>query len=214
MATAEESHCRLCLVTPSGIASQAFAPILDDTLSGNDVASLIITADPQDLADIASELVPIAQAHGVAALIHNDRRIAEITGADGVHIDDGRADLAATVASLHPEKIAGIANLRSRHDALLAGEIEPDYVFFGRLDGDSAATIFDKALELAQWWASLSQIPALIMGGSSLPSVSTARQAGIEFVALRNAVWEHPAGARMALAEANRMLAAEEEMVS
>ena len=85
---AQESLCRLCLVTPSGVAPEAFAAILEEALSGNDVASLIITADRDDLASLAKGLVPIAQANGVAALIHNDARIAEITGADGVHIDD------------------------------------------------------------------------------------------------------------------------------
>lgn len=182
-------------------------------MSGNDVASLIITADRDDLAGVAKTLVPIAQAHGVAALIHNDIRIAEETRADGVHIDEPGDDLARSVAALHPDYIAGIGNVHSRHDAMLAGEADPDYVFFGQTDGDRQAMIFDKALDLGQWWASLSRIPAIVMGGSSLTSVQQARSAVIEFVALRDAVWSHPAGARKAVADANRLLGAEEEMV-
>ena len=209
---AQENLCRLCLVTPSGAAPEGFAGILEEALSSNDVASLIITTDRDDLASFAKDLVPIAQSHGVAALIHNDARVAEKTGADGVHIDDGSNDLATSVTA-RPNNIAGIGNLRSRHEAMLAGETDPDYVFFGRLDDDSAATIFDKALDLAEWWASLARIPAIVMGGASLLSVRQARDAGIEFVALRQAVWNHPPGAATAVAEANRMLSAEEEMV-
>ena len=205
--------CRLCLVTPSGVAAEAFAPILADALSGGDVASLIITAEPPDLAPLAKLLVPIAQVRGVATLIHNDTQLAGHVRADGIHIDSGRADLAAA-SSLRPQKIVGASGLRSRHDAMTAGESDPDYVFFGRLDGDSGPAIFDKALDLAAWWAGLFQIPAIVMGGASLDSVREARDAGIEFVALRRAIWEHPAGARAAVDEANRLLRATAETVS
>ena len=207
MADSQDDHCRLCLVTPAGVTPGQFAPILDDALSGGDVASLIITADPAELAAFAAAIIPLAQAKGVAALIHNDTRIAEQTNADGVHFDDGLPDLGATVSSLRPNKIVGIGGLTSRHDAMTAGDADPDYVFFGRLDGDTTPEIFDKAFDLAEWWASLFQIPGVVMGGTLLASVLQARDAGIEFVALRNAVWDHPAGAGAAVAEANRLLA-------
>jgi thiamine-phosphate pyrophosphorylase len=155
----------------------------------------------------------VAQGHDVAVLIHNDQEIARNAGADGVHIDDGRADLAALVASLHPDRIAGVGNLMSRHDAMTAGEAEPDYVFFGRLDGDNAPTIFPRVLDLAEWWAALFEIPAVVMGGTDLASVCQARNAGIEFVALRRAVWEYPDGPGAAVAAANRLLAETQDVV-
>jgi thiamine-phosphate pyrophosphorylase len=207
MARVEADTCRLCLVTPSGATPDTFAAALDDALAGGAVASLIITAaSADDLARLAEAAVPIAQAHGVAALIHNDTEIALKTGADGVHIDDHRSDLPALITSLHPHGIAGVGNLTTRHDAMTAGETEPDYVLFGRLDGDMAAAIFPKALELAQWWAAFFEIPAIITGGTDLASVRQAHEAGIEFVALRRAVWEHSGGPGAAVATANRLL--------
>jgi thiamine-phosphate pyrophosphorylase len=205
--------CRLCLVTPPGVAPETFAPILDEALAGGDVASLIITAEPAGLAPLAKALVPIAQARGVAALIHNDTQLAGHTRADGVHVDSGIADLTAAMSSLRPEKIVGAGGLRSRHEAMVAGERDPDYVFFGRLDGDTGPAIFDKALDLARWWAEIFRIPGIVMGGASLESVREARDAGVEFVALRRAVFDHPAGAQAAVAEANRIIAAEAEEV-
>jgi thiamine-phosphate pyrophosphorylase len=205
--------CRLCLVTPPGVAPETFAPLLEEALSGGDVASLIITAEPSGLARLAKALVPVAQAHGVAALIHNDTQLAGHERADGVHVDSGFADLAAAIASLRPAKIVGAGGFRSRHDAMLAGERDPDYVFFGRLDGDTGPEIFDKALDLARWWAEIFRIPAIVMGGRSLQSVRAARDAGIEFVALSRAVFDDPAGPRAAVAEANRIIAAEAESV-
>ena len=205
--------CRLCLVTPPGVAPETFAPILEEALSGGDVASLIITAEPAGLARLAKALVPIAQSRGVAALIHNDTQLAGHARADGVHIDSGFADLASAISSLRPDKIVGAGGLRTRHDAMRAGESDPDYVFFGRLDGDTGPAIFDKALDLGRWWAEIFRIPAIVMGGTSLESVLEARDAGIEFVALSRAVFDHPAGARAAVTEANRLIAKKAEAV-
>jgi thiamine-phosphate pyrophosphorylase len=206
MARDDASTCRLCLVTPPGVTLEAFEPALDQALAGGDVASLIVTAAPEDLRQLSAAIVPRAQTHGVAVLIHNDRDVAAKTSADGVHIDDKSTGLAEIVAALHPEKIVGVGNLTSRHNAMVAGEAEPDYLFFGRLDGDTGPAIFPKALNLAAWWAGLFQIPAVVMGGTDLASVRQARDAGIEFVALRRAVWEHPDGPGAAVAAANRLL--------
>ncbi len=207
MAEPDHIRCRLCLVTPSAIEAAAFAQKLADALSGGDVASLIITApDPDALADAANRLVPIAAERGVAALIHNDREVAKSARADGLHVDSGTVDLAGAVEALRPKHIVGAGGVTSRHEAMTAGELNPDYVFFGRLDGDTGPEIFPKALDLATWWSSMFVIPALVMGGNALASVREAASASIEFVALRTAVWEHPEGPAAAVAEANRLL--------
>jgi thiamine-phosphate pyrophosphorylase len=213
MSEAESNQSRLCLVTPQGVAPAAFAAMLEEALSGGDVASLFITADPPALADLARAVVPVAQAHGVAAIIVNDTRLAGHVRADGVHIDSDQADLAAAIESFRPERIVGAGGVRSRHEAMTIGEADPDYVFFGRFDGDTEPTIFDKSLELAAWWAGIFRVPAVVMGGTTIASVEAARDAAIEFVALRRAVWEHPAGPREAVEEANALLAAATEQV-
>jgi thiamine-phosphate pyrophosphorylase len=210
MIDADASSCRLCLVTPIDPDPANFAPRLASALAGGDVASVIIHASPVD-ADaaqrIAEVLVPVIQAGGAAALVHNDTRLATRTGADGVHVDTGPADLGAAVAKLRPKLIVGAGGIRSRHDAMTAGETDLDYVFFGRLDGDTRLEIFPKALEIAEWWSSMMTIPAIVMGGSAIRSVRQAADAGIEFVALARAVWDHPEGPGAAVAEATAMLA-------
>ncbi len=207
MPDADASRCRLCLVTPDKIDLAGFRPLLDGALAGGDVASLVVTGPSEALQDIAGALSPVAQARGVAALVHNDTRIAGRVKADGVHVDTGLADLKAAIASFRPARIVGAGGLRSRHDAMLAAEAEPDYLFFGRLDGDTASGIFPKALALAAWWASMFLVPAMVMGGRDVASVGEAAEAGIEFIALRDAVWMHPGGPGAAVAEANRVLA-------
>jgi len=180
------------------------------------VASLIVTLDtpdPRALQDLAEAIVPVAVRRGVATLVHNDTRIVGRAGADGAHIDSGPAALADAVAALRPKKIVGAGGFASRHEAMLAGEANPDYLFFGRLDGDTGEGIFPKALALAAWWSSLFVIPAIVMGGSSIASVREAAENGIEFVALSRAVFaaDDPAAA---VAEANRILAELPELAS
>lgn len=214
MANPADPRCRLCLVTPPAYDAAAFAPRLADALAGGDVASFIISAsidDPASLQRVAEKLVPIAEARGVAALIHNDTRVAARTNADGVHIDTGREDLAAAMESLRKKKIVGAGNVSSRHDAMELAEVEPDYLFFGRLDGDMADAIFPKALELAAWWSQVTVIPAIVMGGRALGSVDEAAREGIEFVALSAAVWTDPRGPAAAVAEVAERLASVRE---
>jgi thiamine-phosphate pyrophosphorylase len=214
MANAADTHCRLCLVTPPDYDPAAFAPRLADALAGGDVASLIIAApggNPEALQTAAEALVPIAAARGVAAVVHNDVRVAHRTKADGVHIDSGMADLGAATDAFKGRGIVGAGGLASRHDALEAGEREPDYVFFGRLDGDREDSIHSNALDLAGWWASVAVIPAIVMGGRTLVSVDEAADRGIDFVALAAAVWDHPQGAAAAVATANQRLATARE---
>jgi thiamine-phosphate pyrophosphorylase len=210
MANAAETHCRLCLVTPPDYDLVAFAPRLADALSGGDVASLILTAprsDPESLQRAAEALVPMAIERGVATQIHNDVRVAQRTKADGVHIDTGVTDLRAAIDALRGRGIVGAGGLGSRHEALEAGECEPDYVFFGRLDGDRDDAIHPKARDLAAWWSSVAVIPAMVMGGRSLASVDEAAANRVDFVALASAVWSHPQGPGAAVASANERLA-------
>ena len=207
MPEANEYRCRLCLVTPVGNDDDRLPALLEAALDGGDVASLIITGTDAALAERAAKLTPIAQARGVAVLVQNDTQIAGRAKADGLHIDTGLADLKDAIDNYRPDKIVGAGDLHTRHDAMAAGEADPDYVFFGRLDGDGDVGIYPTALDLAAWWSALFVVPAMVMGGGSPESVQQAAESGVDFVALGRAVWEHPQGPSAAVAEANRLLA-------
>jgi thiamine-phosphate pyrophosphorylase len=202
---------RLCLVTPAGFDADRFAPVLDEALRSGDVATLILDLTGFSAADglaAAERLVPIAQANGVAAIIVDDVSIARASGADGIQVEGDHAELRRATEAFHPDAIVGASGLRTRHEAMLAGETECDYLFFGRLDGDTSEAIFDKALDMAAWWSAVFEIPAIVMGGNSVASVIEAVDARVEFVALRSAIWNHAEGAAAAVTEANRLIAA------
>lgn len=218
MSNAAQNSCRLCLVTPPDYDPVLFAPALADAVAAGDIASVMVTAPlsrAEDFQRAAELLVPVAMARGAAALIHEDTRICQRVKADGVHIDGGVADVRAARESLGERKIVGASGgVRSRHEALEVGEASPDYVFFGRLDGDTAAEIFPAALDLAAWWSSVTIIPAIVMGGATIASVDEARSAGVGFVALSRAIWDDPRGPGAAVAEALERLAADREVAA
>jgi thiamine-phosphate pyrophosphorylase len=203
---------RLCLVTPQAADLASFAGLLKSALGAGDVATLFVDSGTtaEERQHIAETLVAVAQAAGVAALVVNDTRLLGRSNADGLHVDTGVVDLASAVERYRGKKIVGAGNIRSRHEAMERGEREPDYLFFGRLDGDTDDGIFPKAFDLAAWWSGLFEIPAVVMGGRALESVTAAAEAGIEFIALRTAIWDHPDGPAAAIAEANRLLAVTE----
>ena len=172
---------------------------------------MILTAGPDGpdrLQALAEAILPIAAARGVAVLIHNDTRVAGRAHADGVHIDTGVADVAQAIEAGKGRRMVGAGGIKSRHDAIVLGEAEPDYLFFGLLDGDRDPEIFATAFELASWWSEV----ALSSRRSSwaaahLASVDQAAAAGIEFIALCRAVFDDPRGPGAAVADANARLA-------
>jgi thiamine-phosphate pyrophosphorylase len=205
MPSTDYNRPRLVLVASPHTSPERFRA----ALSGGDVASVILAAegvDAETLQSSAKVLAPLAQSRDAAFIVENDTRVAGRVGADGVHVTTSIPDLRDAIASLRPRKIVGAGNLRSRHEAMEAGELNPDYVFFGRLDGDNNDGIFDKTAELAAWWAPTFVLPTVVMGGRLVASVVDGAATGAEFVALARAVFDarDPAAAA---AEANALLA-------
>ncbi len=197
---------RLCLITPPFYKLADFAPLLENVLKTSDVASLIITQpEEEEYANAVKTLVPLTQKYGVASLLHNDSQLMGRTGADGLHLDGQIEDIVEIVKAHQERYIMGIGNIKTRHEAMMIGEGPVDYLFFGQLDGDRQPTIYKKSFALAEWWSSMMEVPAIVMGGDALTSVSQAAQASIDFVALQKAVWES-ADPVTAVKEANIML--------
>ena len=204
-----EDRCRLVLILPEGLEAAALKEALVAALKGGDVSSVIL---PQyDLSDVdfqkrAAELVPLVQDAGAAALIAGDSRVAGRVKADGLHVTGPVADMAEAMERHSPKLIVGGGSAQERHTALELGELRPDYVFFGKLDGDIKPEAHPKNLALGEWWASMIEIPCIVMGGTDLLSALAAAETGAEFVALRQAIFAAPQGAAAAVAEVNALL--------
>ncbi|MGN8150859.1 thiamine phosphate synthase [Rhizobium rhizogenes] len=204
-----EDRCRLVLIVPQAEDADLQAKALEDALRGGDVASVIIpqyALDDDSFQKRAEVLVPIVQAAGAAALVAGDSRVAGRVKADGLHVIGGVEPLAEAVEKFTPKMIVGGGNADDRHKALEQGEANPDYIFFGKLEGDIKPEPHPKNVALGEWWASMIEIPSIVMGGSDVASVVAVAESGVEFVALRQAVFAHAGGAAQAVAEANALL--------
>ncbi len=207
--TEMEERCRLVLIVPEAedLAEQAKA--LEEALAAGDVASVILPqygTDDQVFQKRAETLVPVIQAAGAAALIAGDTRITGRAKADGLHVTGNIGELGEAIEKFTPKMIVGAGGASDRHQALEVGELRPDYIFFGKLDGDIKPEAHPKNLALGEWWASMIEIPCIVMGGSDISSVLPVAETGAEFVALKSAVFSYPEGSAAAVAAANALL--------
>jgi thiamine-phosphate pyrophosphorylase len=204
-----ENRCRLVLIAPQVDGAERAAGIIADALRGGDVASVILPQyglDDRSFQSLAEAVVPAVQRAGAAALISGDHRMAVRTGADGLHVDDGPEAVRQAIEKFAPDRIVGAGRAKDRHAALELGELRPDYLFFGRLTGDIKPEPHRKNVELGNWWASMVEIPCVVMGGLAVGSVAEIAESGAEFAALRQAVFAEPEKAAMMVAEANALL--------
>ena len=202
--------CRLYLITPplSGADLAAFAPRFAEALGAGDVASALVRIAPAAQGEakrILQPLVELATARDVAALIESDARLAPRVGADGVHVLGIGEKLAEALASLHPARIVGAGGLRSRDDAMNAGEAGADYVMFGEPRRDGFAPPLAETLERVAWWAEIFETPCVAFAGA-LGAATPLTAAGADFVALADAVWL-ASSAAAAVAEAQALIA-------
>lgn len=209
MSSDTPNRCRVVLIAPQGALPETFERSFRAAIAGGDVASLILPQQGDDEASfqaLAERIVPIAQEAGIAAMIAGDTRIADRVGADGVHVEQGRASLEDAIGRLKGRMMVGTGGVKTRDDALDLGETQPDYMLFGRFGYDNKPEAHPRNLTLGAWWAEMIQIPCIVMAGSDVRSVEAAAATAAEFVALSSAVFAEGVEPGQAVAEANAIL--------
>jgi thiamine-phosphate pyrophosphorylase len=204
--TTTPNRCRLVLITPDLEVLSELKECVENALRGGDVASVIIPQrqlDEQTFQSVAETLVPIIQKLDTAALIAGDTRVMGRVKADGVHVVGNAEDVYDAVQDFAPQKIVGGGNAKDRHAALSIGDTQPDYLFFGKIDGDIKPEAHRKNLALGQWWADFVEIPGIVAGGSHIDSVEQVAQTGCDFIALGKAVFSKPDEAALKVSEIN-----------
>jgi thiamine-phosphate pyrophosphorylase len=167
---------------------------------------LLQTADPDGAKAIIRRLAPIAQRRGIACLVADPQLAAE-TDCDGVHVNGVGPALEAAVAVMKPQRIVGTGGLKTRDDAMQAGEAGVDYLMFG---GPGEQRDFAKIRDRIAWWAEIFNLPCVAYA-QALDEVAELARAGADFVALCGAVWDDPRGPAEALEAAGRLLAGARE---
>jgi thiamine-phosphate pyrophosphorylase len=206
--TQQRPRQRLYLVTPELGETAAFANTLDAVLTTTDIAAVLLRladADERSLVNRAKTVAAAVQRRDIALLLDGRADIVGKVGADGAHLS-GIEAFTAALPNLKPDRIAGAGGLRSRHDAMLAGESGADYVLFGEPDRRGNRPQLGAVEDRVKWWADLVEVPCIGYAGEA-DEVRLLAQAGADFVALGDWIWTHPQGAAAAVTMAATALA-------
>lgn len=203
----------LYLLTPVLGDPAAFAAALEAACAVGEVTAVLLRLAPADertLVNRVKLLAGIAQAYEVAVIVDDPGGTLDLAtlvsrgGADGGQANDpGR--LEALCLAMDEGRNIGAGSLRSKHDAMTAGERGVDYVMFGEPRPDGTCPPLDATVERASWWAEIFQTPCVVYA-DSLADVPTLAATGAEFVALGRAVWDDPDGPAAAVATARLAL--------
>jgi thiamine-phosphate pyrophosphorylase len=130
---AMKNSTRLMLLTPPVEDAVAFAPLIEAVCRSGDVAAVVLDLKTSDEVAALSAIRIIAthlEGTGAVLMLANQPALVEAAGADGAHFMN-LDQLQTTRTKLAIGRLAGVAGLYSRHDAMTAAESGVDYVMFG-----------------------------------------------------------------------------------
>jgi thiamine-phosphate pyrophosphorylase len=196
--------CSLYLITPllSAVDGDAFAKVFAEVVEAASVACALVRLAPVTQTDAKAIVAPLlrsAIAADCALLIENDGRLAHRLGADGVHVNGAGADLVAAVEGVKPERIVGAGFLRTRDEAMTAGEMGADYVMFGEPHRGTPTIEPRSLVERVGWWAEIFETPCVAYA-DTIAAAGALADAGADFVALGEAIWGRPSPSEAARA--------------
>jgi thiamine-phosphate pyrophosphorylase len=190
----------LYLATPAIDDPAALIASLPSVLAGSDVAAVLLRladSDPRTLISRIKTLAPAVQTGGAALLLDGHADLVARAGADGAHLTgiDAMQDM---LASLKPDRIAGVGGLPTRHDSMIAGESGADYVLFGEPDENNERPSVDAIAERLQWWAELFE-PPCVGYAATFDEARIFAAAGADFILVGDLVWTDQRGASAAM---------------
>ena len=192
---ARTDPCQLYLISPQDVRG-SFPDRLKAALAGGPVAAFQLRVKDIDSHELAP-LQRICADADVAFIVNDSVSLAKRLDADGVHLGQSDGDPREARAILGPSKQIGVTCHASRHLGMEAGEAGADYVAFGAF-----YPTLTKPSEhrpdpaILSWWASLFEIPCVAIGGITPDNAEPLVKAGVDFIAVCNAVWgrDDPAG--------------------
>ncbi len=209
----------LYLISPPSIDLPTFCKELEAALSASAlVKSFQLRLKDTDDATIRQairELMPVCRVHEVAFILNDRADICAELVCDGVHI--GQEDLEKTNLKnirqiVGEQAVIGVTCHASKHLAMSAGEAGADYVAFGAFY-ETTSKPKEKlekwgtpTLEILEWWQAYMTLPCVAIGGITPRNCKPLVEAGADFIAVINAVWNHAQGAAAAIKEFEKEL--------
>jgi thiamine-phosphate pyrophosphorylase len=160
--------------------------------------------------DRIARVAAVVQPTGAALLADAPAAVVARSQADGVHVDlVAGGELKAALDTFKPSRMVGAGGLRTRHDAMVAGEAGADYVMFGEPDAEGRRPSVAAITERVAWWSEVFEVPCVGFA-AGLDEVEAFAKAGAEFVALGDFIWSEPCGAFATIRAAAERLAVRE----
>lgn len=159
----------------------------------------------------ASELHALCRRHHVPLIINDDLRLADLCGADGVHLgrDDGSLREARII--LGPDKLIGASCYQSLELARAAQDAGADYVAFGSFFASPTKPAAGRAdAALLRRAASSIRIPVVAIGGITVGNAPPLLDAGADSLAVLSALFD-AADIRAAAHALNQLFEVESE---
>ena len=184
---------RLYLITPAIVEAETFALTLEPALSAGDIAAVLLRlapADERSQINRIKAIAPLVQRQDAALLVEGHTGLIARAGADGAHLS-GIDAITDALGALKPDWIVGAGGLTNRHDAMSAAEGGADYVMFGEPDEQGERPGFEAVLERVTWWAEVFEAPCVAYAGS-LEEIDRLVDAGADFIALGDWLWNDP----------------------
>ncbi len=184
-----EDRCRLLLIANAVTVKPSD---IIDAVGGGDVASVILHASgaaEHEFIKFCETLIEPLQARDIAVLVADNTQIFGRANADGYFASKPNAELGDDIARFSPHNIVGCGSIKDRHHALQIGELKPDVVMFGKLEGDIRPEPHRKNLALAEWWSEFVEIPCILMGGDDIKYTKECAETGADFVSFGKAVF-------------------------
>lgn len=189
-------------LTPECADTKRLLQMIEAALRGG-VAAVQYREKTGDVAlrhEQASELLQLCHQYHVPLIINDDLRLADLTGADGVHL--GREDASVREARiiLGPEKIIGASCYQSLEMAKQAEAAGADYVAFGSFYSSTTKPQAERASLQLLHDASTLSLPVVAIGGITSENAPALIDAGADAIAIITALFEAPDIEKAALA--------------
>jgi len=179
----------LVIVLTFDVARSFPDTLLIDLVTTSRVAALILYSQRQDEAYLqqrAAALMHPIQAQKIAVLVAGDPRIGVRVRADGIHHEEHIPVLDT------PSMMVGYGNIKDRHQAMMLGEADADYLLFGKLGSDHQPQPHPRNLRLGSWWACVMEVPCLVQGGSDIEALPDLFATGAEFILVEEMIFSQP----------------------
>lgn len=141
----------------------------------------------------ASELAALCRRFGVPLIVNDDLRLADLAGADGVHLGRDDASVREARIILGPKKFVGASCYQSLELAHAAQTAGADYVAFGSFFASPTKPAAPRAsLDLLREARPAIHLPIVAIGGITPANAPALIDAGADAIAVLSALFDAP----------------------